>query len=138
MSNGNIQMVLLLAVLSIGFSCSPVETKKNPPAKIPSEEKDCFDSRKGILFEKIKQGDQKAVQCLLKNGADPNETLNTENGPLSPLLVAYFSDQLQIAKILIRSGADLQFSIQGYNLPDFITYEVWKGRQSESWLELLK
>ena len=81
-----------------------------------------------MLIEAIKSKDAKKVTGLIKIGADPNT--KTPEGKTA-LMIGVKSDSIEIAKILIESGADLSATWQNglkhvFTIKSFATTKTMK------------
>lgn len=69
-----------------------------------------FDIKATPLYVAAERGFKEIVEELLKNGADPNLTLNSGS---SPLIIATLNGHTEVVALLLKSGANRNFVYNG-------------------------
>jgi len=87
------------------------------------------------LYYAAQQGDAKLVEVLCKNGANPNKSIEHENGSTSndgdtPLLIAVRYGRAEAVKILLEYGADPAY-VNKYSHKS-VKYNLDEGRHASS------
>ncbi|MGG2028826.1 ankyrin repeat domain-containing protein [Gottfriedia sp. S16(2024)] len=61
------------------------------------------------LYVACEKSNLKIVKLLLENGAKPVQVKGTANSPLTEVFAYYNKDDLELAKLLIKQGADINY-----------------------------
>src|ERR1700722_10379571 len=98
--------VAILSVLAMWSSNSSCYAGLNVPACSVVQKKaiNSTGGDKNVLQRLCKKGDIDSVALLIKNGANVNEQ---DDMGISPLYIAAAGDRLNIASLLLKSGAKI-------------------------------
>lgn len=103
-----------LMILSIfGAGCA---------AELPSEKTLDQPPEVGELSRAVARGDESETIRLIKQGADINENVGSDENRITPLLIAVADGNEKITHRLIRSGASLDIQYMGYGPGDYAAY----------------
>lgn len=109
----------MLAVL-IGCTRTPPLSSPSPS---PAAQRESLPKIKhGEVVKAVIQGNEEKVLKLLNAGADINENIADGADRVTPLIAAIVTHNSSMAAILIRNGAALDPTYQGYSAEDLAHY----------------
>lgn len=90
-------------------------------------------SEKNPLFYAVKYCDENVLECLLRNGADPNSTSSLLGTEMPAILYAVWNNEYAKTRLLLEHGADVNLTYQGHDLVDQLFTDGGRvGAESES------
>ncbi len=119
----------LISIILISFllvACSKDEAKNqngNNEYTSKNNSKTINTVEHGALIEAAKKGQYYKVEDLIKNGANINEYIGTEQNQITPLITAIIYHHSEIALLLMQEGADVTQKFEGYSAKDYAFYE---------------
>ena len=113
-----VTLFILFTTATICGSCSKKgtpETTTKPPH--------------GAVVRAVAQNDRTAVTQLLKQGADVNENVGSDEHQITPLLAAISMGHTEMTKFLVLGGASLSPTFEGYQARDFVLHTIPDGNE---------
>jgi len=104
------------------------QAKRIPPENLPEE------LPPQVLIDAVREGDKDSVELLLQSGADPNTIVRDSEGlsQHSILVTAITLEHIEIARLLIRHGAEVDTVFQNFDDDEKAVYEVTALNAAES------